>query len=132
MATSSWRCLAGVVELDDGWPTKGHADPRRRYAWLLKPGVLLTTTRPIRARGIVKDEDGIDLAADDFRRVRRYLAPWLFAGGEEGTTYPPPDDLMPEEPWDSVMVLPTDVALKTSSYAGATAARLAALHTGGA
>jgi len=77
----------------------------------------------------VKDEDGVDLAADDFRRVRRYLAPWLFADGEEGTTYPPPDDLMPEEPWDSVMVLPTDVALKTSSYAGATAARLTALCT---
>jgi hypothetical protein len=77
----------------------------------------------------VKDEDGIDLAPDDFRRIRRYLAPWLFAGGDEGTTYPPPDDLMQEEPWDSVMVLPTDVALKTSSYAGSAAARLDALQS---
>jgi hypothetical protein len=76
----------------------------------------------------VKDEDGIDLADGDFRRVRRYLAPWLFADGEEGTTYPPPSDLMQEEPWDSVMALPTDVALKTSSYSGAAAARLEALH----
>jgi hypothetical protein len=77
----------------------------------------------------VKDDDGIDLAPDDFRRIRRYLAPWLFAGGDEGTTYPPPDDLMQEEPWDSVMVLPTDVALKSSSYAGSAAARLDALQS---
>lgn len=77
----------------------------------------------------MKDDDGIDLAPDDFRRIRRYLAPWLFAGGEEGTTYPPPDDLMEEEAWDSVMVLPTDVALRSSSYAGSAAARLDALQS---
>jgi hypothetical protein len=27
----------------------------------------------------MKEEDGVDLAGDDFRRIRRYLAPHLFA-----------------------------------------------------
>lgn len=78
---------------------------------------------------VVKIEDGIDLPEGDFRRARRYLAPWLFAGGEEGTTYPPPSDLMTEDRWDNVMTLPTDVALKTSSYEGTAAGRLAELHS---
>lgn len=77
----------------------------------------------------MKDEDGIDLSDGDFRRVRRYLAPWLFADGDEGTTYPPPSDLVPEESWDHVMVLATDVVLKTSSYEGAAFARLSQLET---
>jgi hypothetical protein len=77
----------------------------------------------------MKDEGAIDLPEGDFRRLRRYLAPWLFADGEEGTTYPPPSDLVPEESWDNVMTLPTDVALKTSSYEGSAVARLAQLET---
>jgi hypothetical protein len=77
----------------------------------------------------VKDEDGIDLPDGDFRRLRRYLAPWLFADGDEGTIYPPPSDLVAEEPWDHVMVLATDVALKTSSYEGSAFARLSQLET---
>jgi hypothetical protein len=36
---------------------------------------------------------------------------------------------MQEEAWDSVMVLPTDVALKTSSYTGSAAAQLEALNS---
>lgn len=81
------------------------------------------------SRSCMKPEDGIDLADDDFRRFRRYLAPWLFADNPgDATTYPPPDDLMPEEQWDGVIVLPTDVALKTSSWMGTPAARLAELH----
>jgi hypothetical protein len=75
----------------------------------------------------VKNEDGIDLQPGDFRTLRRYLAPWLFADSDDATTYPPPSDLMPEKQWDTVEVLPTDVALKTSSYAGSRAARLADL-----
>ena len=79
----------------------------------------------------MKDEDGIDLPEGDFRRLRRYLAPWLFAlpGGDEGKIYPPPSDLVPEETWDGVMTLPTDVALKSSSYEGSLISRLATLHS---
>jgi hypothetical protein len=77
----------------------------------------------------VKDGDGIDLEAGDFRAKRRYLAPWLFANGEEGETYPPPTDLVDEEGWDAVMTLPTDVALKSTSYEGSLVARMASLHT---
>lgn len=80
---------------------------------------------------ILKDKDGIDLPKGDFRRLRRYLAPWLFAlpGGDEGKTYPPPGDLVSEESWDGVMTLPTDVALKSSSYEGSLVSRLATLHS---
>jgi hypothetical protein len=77
----------------------------------------------------VKEEDGIDLPDGDFRRLRRYLAPWLFADGDDATTYPPPSDLVEEESWDHVMVLATDVVLKTSSYEGSTFARLSQLET---
>jgi hypothetical protein len=79
----------------------------------------------------VRDEDAIDLAEGDFRRVRKYLAPWLFAwpGSEEGTTYPPPSDLVGQEQWDGIMVLPTDVALKSSSYEGSLVSRLYQLHS---
>jgi hypothetical protein len=85
----------------------------------------------------MKADDGIDLSKHDFRRLRRYLAPWFFLGGDDdddydkakGKTYPPPDDLVSEEHWDSVMVLPTDVALKTSSYSGSVLNRLDGLHS---
>lgn len=76
----------------------------------------------------MKDSDGIDLPQDDFRRSRKYLAPWLFAWpGDEPDTYPPPSDLVPEDRWDNVMTLPTDVALKSSSYEGSIIARLSSL-----
>jgi hypothetical protein len=79
----------------------------------------------------MRDEDAIDLPDDDFRRLRRYLAPWVFAlpGGEEGKTYPPPWDLAPREDWDGIMDLPTDVALKSSSYEGSMIHRLDQLHS---
>lgn len=79
----------------------------------------------------MKEEDGVDLDGDDFRRIRRYLAPHLFAwpDDDESGTYPPPSDLIPEENWDHVMTLPTDVALKSSSYEGSAIARLATLET---
>lgn len=80
---------------------------------------------------IVKDEDGVDLPDGDFRRLRRYLAPHLFAWPDEDEpdTYPPPTDLVPEEQWDHLMILPTDVALKSSSYEGSTISRLARLDS---
>ena len=80
----------------------------------------------------VKDGDAIDLAEDDFRRARRYLAPWNFAwpgDDDRTTTYPPPSDLVSREAWDGVMDLPTDVALKSSSYHGSVVARLYELHS---
>ena len=79
----------------------------------------------------MRDEDAIDLPVDDFRRLRRYLAPWVFAlpGGEEGKTYPPPWELIGSEDWDGIMDLPTDVALKSSSYEGDSIARLHKLHS---
>jgi hypothetical protein len=78
----------------------------------------------------VKEEDGVDLARDDFRRIRRYLAPHLFLWSDgEPETYPPPSDLIPEESWDHVMTLPTDVALRSSSNEGSTIARLATLES---
>src|SRR5215831_3604939 len=65
------------------------------------------------------------------RRIRRYLAPHLFAWPDDGEpeTYPPPSDLIPEESWDQVMTLPTDVALRSSSYEGSAIARLATLES---
>jgi hypothetical protein len=80
----------------------------------------------------VKEEDGVDLARGDFRRIRRYLAPHLLAWPDDDDdpgTYPPPSDLIPEESWDHVMTLPTDVALKSSSYEGSVIARLATLES---
>jgi hypothetical protein len=69
---------------------------------------------------IVKDEDGIDLQDGDFRRLRRYPAPHLFAWPDEDEpgSYPPPTDLVPKEQWDHLMILPTDVALKSSARPG--------------
>lgn len=79
----------------------------------------------------MKDEDGVELQDDDFRRVRRYLSPHLFAlpREDEPGTYRPPNDLVPEEHWDHITTLPTDVALKSSSYEGSTISRLAELDS---
>jgi hypothetical protein len=79
----------------------------------------------------MRDEDAIDLPEDDFRRLRRYLAPWVFAlpGGDEGKTWPPPWDLIGEDDWAGIMDLPTDVALKSTSYEGSLISRLHQLHS---
>jgi hypothetical protein len=74
-------------------------------------------------------QDRVELDPDDFRRARCYLAPHLFADGVEGDTYPPPSDLISKEKWTGIMDLPTDVALRTSSYDGSVIARLADLHS---
>ena len=78
----------------------------------------------------MRDEDAIDLPDDDFRRLRRYLAPWVFFPyDQDGTDWPSPTDLIPKESWDSIMDLSTDVALKSSSYEGGRLARLDQLHS---
>lgn len=77
----------------------------------------------------MKQEDGIDLDPGDFRAHRRYLAPWLFAVGNDEDTYPPPTDLVTEDRWDGVMVLPTDVVLKSTSYEGSLIDRIQTLQT---
>jgi hypothetical protein len=68
----------------------------------------------------MSDEDTIALPQDDFRRERRNLTPWVFAGltDDEATTWPPPSDLISREHWDAIMALPTDVALTSTSYEG--------------
>jgi hypothetical protein len=72
--------------------------------------------------------DRVEPDDDDFRRVRAYLAPHLFLEGEEGQTYPPPTDLIDEEEWESMMALPTHVALATSSYTGTEIGTIHRLH----
>jgi hypothetical protein len=73
-------------------------------------------------------EDRVQLPADDFRGVRAYLAPHLFAIGGD-TPDPPPSELISEDTWESVMALPTDVALRTSSYSGYAVERLHELQS---
>ena len=73
---------------------------------------------------VVTDEsDLVPLPEDDFRRVRSYLAPHVFASWRirdpnESDLYPPPSDPISKEDWDGFMALPTDVVLKTTSYEG--------------
>jgi len=75
---------------------------------------------------VTRDNDTVALASDDFRRERRYLAPWVFfwPDGEEPTSYPPPSDLVTIRAWRGIMDLPTDVALKSTSYEGSVFVRL--------
>jgi hypothetical protein len=73
-------------------------------------------------------KDRVNLDRGDFRQSRRYLAPHLFVlGGDDPD--PPPTDLIPKETWIEVVDLPTDVALRTSSYDGSVITRLADLHS---
>jgi hypothetical protein len=56
------------------------------------------------------------LAEGDFRERRTYLADECFA--LSGGPSPPPTDLVPQEQWDGLMHLPTDVSLRTTDYKG--------------
>ena len=52
------------------------------------------------------------------------------AGGEDRKkTWPPPSDLVSRDAWDGILDLPTDVALKSSSYEGSVIARLHGLQS---
>lgn len=75
--------------------------------------------------------DLIPIPDGDFRRVRSYLAPHAFATWWEGDddTQPPPTDLIPEEDWDNVITLPTDVLLNATSYDGSWVSRINKLAT---
>jgi hypothetical protein len=64
------------------------------------------------------DEDAVALEPDDFRRERKYLAPHVFALSKGDDSYPDPFDLVNRDVWAEVMDLPTDVALKSTSYEG--------------
>jgi len=76
------------------------------------------------------DSDLIELPDDDFRRHRSYLAPWVFAWpDDEPEAYPPPSDLVSREHWDGIMLLPTDVALKSSDDDGSLVGRLYVLQS---
>jgi hypothetical protein len=56
------------------------------------------------------------LTTDDFRAVRIVLEPDDFAltNGEPDI----PDDLVDRETWNGIMVLPDDVAIRTSNHKG--------------
>ena len=80
----------------------------------------------------MRDDDVIELPESDFRRVRRYLAPWTFAwpgDDDRKKTWPPPSDPVSRDAWDGILDLPTDVALKSSSYEGSVIARLHQLQS---
>lgn len=64
----------------------------------------------------VKPDDRRFLPEGDFRATRHYLADHAFAiaPGESVAATDPID----QETWDGVMVLPTDVALRTTDYQG--------------
>jgi hypothetical protein len=69
--------------------------------------------------------DRVQLDDDDFRRIRAYLAPHIFMPYEEDPSgYPPPSDLIGQSAWEGIMDLPTDVALRTSSYTGSDMERI--------
>ena len=56
--------------------------------------------------------------------------PWVFAWpDDEPETYPPPSDLVSRKHWDGIMVLPTDVALKSSDDDGSLVDRLNVLQS---
>ena len=80
----------------------------------------------------MQNDDAIELPENDFRRERRYLAPWVFAWPDDDNrkmTWPPPSDLISRDSWDGIVDLPTDVALKSSSYEGSLIARLYELQS---
>ena len=78
----------------------------------------------------MNDDDAIDLPEDDFRRIRRYLAPSCFALTDyEDDDYPPPSDLISREAWDGIVDVATDVSLWTSSHTGSVIDRLHGIHS---
>lgn len=75
------------------------------------------------------EADLLPVPEDDFRRVRSYLAPHVFAtwrmdDPNEPDVWPPPRDLISKDDWDGFITGPTDVVLKTTSYDGAWASRI--------
>jgi hypothetical protein len=78
---------------------------------------------------VTDEADLLPLPESDFRRVRSYLAPHVFAtwrmdDPDEPDVWPFPTDLISKDDWDGFMTLPTDVALKTTSYEGSWASQV--------
>lgn len=69
------------------------------------------------------------LDPSDFRARREILDPSDFALGGD-TPDPQPTDLVTEEAWNGIMTLPSDVAVRTTSYQGSRVALLYELWTG--
>jgi hypothetical protein len=63
------------------------------------------------------------LDSSDFRGVRVVLEPSDFALGDD-IPEPPPSDLIDKGTWFSIMTLPDDVAIRTSSYHGTALGKL--------
>jgi hypothetical protein len=72
------------------------------------------------------DEDRVPLPHDDFRRERKLLAAHVFALVEGDDI--DPTDVIDQEAWESIMDLPTDVAIRTTSYSGTIIENLHSLH----
>ena len=70
------------------------------------------------------DEDA-QLADEDFRARRQYLPNDAFALSDG--SWGPPTDLIPEETWQELINLPTDVLLRTTDRLGRAIAQLNAL-----
>jgi hypothetical protein len=70
--------------------------------------------------------DHVALRRNDFRRTRTFLAPHVFAIGGD-LPDPSPTELVDRERWEHVMHLADDVALRSSSYSGASTARMSQL-----
>lgn len=70
--------------------------------------------------------DHVALGRNDFRRTRTFLAPHVFASGGD-LPDPRPTELISRERWEHVMHLADDVALRSSSYSGASTARMSDL-----
>jgi hypothetical protein len=78
---------------------------------------------------VTDEADLLPLPEGDFRCVRSYLAPHVFASWRvadpgEPDVLPFPTDAISKEDWDGFMTLPTDVVLKTTSYQGSWAGRV--------
>jgi hypothetical protein len=70
--------------------------------------------------------DHVALGHNDFRRTRTFLAPHVFATGGD-LPDPPPTELIDRERWEHITHLADDVALRSSSYSGASTARMSEL-----
>ena len=77
----------------------------------------------------MKEEDGVDLDRKTFGCLAAIFTPSCLLEATTTNVYPPPDDLIHEKAWDGIVVLPTDVLLKSTSYEGALVARLWSLHS---
>jgi hypothetical protein len=76
---------------------------------------------------VAGDEDHVPLPADDFRRERALLAPYLYA--DPGSGIEPPTEPVSKRHWKGVMDLPTDVLLRTTSHEGRSFDELAGLSS---